>query len=69
MSEPQVTEQDWRRLLVSLREDPDRAGLVETSSRIAKAWKYWTAGSTQDPAECLKAFEDRAQEYSELIVV
>ncbi len=69
MSEPQFTEQDWRRLLVSLGEDPDRAGLVDTPSRLAKAWKNWTAGYTQDPAECLKVFEDGAQEYNELIVV
>ncbi len=69
MSEPQFTEQDWRRLLASLGEDPDRAGLVETPSRVAKAWKHWTAGYAQDPAECLKTFEDGAQEYNELIVV
>jgi GTP cyclohydrolase I len=69
MSEPQFTEQDWRRLLTSLGEDPDRAGLVETPSRVAKAWKHWTSGYAQDPAECLKVFEDGAQEYNELIVV
>jgi len=69
MSEPQFTEQDWRRFLASLGEDPDRAGLVETPSRVAKAWKHWTAGYDQDPAECLKVFEDGAQEYNELIVV
>ena len=69
MSEPQFTEQDWRRLLVSLGEDPDRSGLVDTPSRLAKAWKHWTAGYAQDPAECLKVFEDGAQEYNELIVV
>ena len=62
MSEPQFTEQDWRRLLASFGEDPDRAGLVETPSRVAKAWKHWTAGYAQDPAECLKVFEDGAQE-------
>ena len=32
-------------------EDPDRAGLVETPSRVARAWKHWTAGYAQDPAE------------------
>jgi len=69
MSEPQFTEQDWRRFLASLGEDPDRAGLVETPSRVAKAWKHWTAGYAQDPAECLKVFENGAQEYNELIVV
>ena len=69
MSEQQFSEQDWRRLLVSLGEDPDRAGLVETPSRLVTAWKHWTSGYTQDPAELLKAFEDGAEDYNELIVI
>ena len=69
MSESQFTEQDWRRLIASLGEDPDRTGLVETPSRVAKAWKHWTSGYSKDPAEYLKVFEDGAAEYNELIVV
>lgn len=69
MSEQQFTEQDWRRLLASLGEDPARAGLLETPARVAKAWKQWTSGYAQDPAELLKTFEDGAEEYNELIVV
>lgn len=69
MSEPRFTEQDWRRFLVSLGEDPDRLGLVETPSRLVKEWKHWTAGYERDPAEYLKVFEDGAQKYNELIVV
>lgn len=69
MPEQAFTEQDWRRFLASLGEDPDRPGLVETPSRVAKAWKHWTSGYAQDPAECLKVFEDGAEQYNELIVV
>jgi GTP cyclohydrolase I len=69
MSDKTFTEKDWRRLLASLGEDPDRSGLVETPARVAKAWKHWTSGYGQDPAEVLKAFEDGAEEYNELIVV
>ena len=69
MSEPQFTEQDWRRFLSSLGENPDRAGLVETPAHVVKAWKHWTAGYAQNPAECLKVFEDGVEEYNELIVV
>lgn len=69
LPEQAFTEQDWRRLLISLGEDPDRAGLVETPSRVAKAWKHWASGYAQDPAECLKVFEDGAEQYNELIVV
>jgi GTP cyclohydrolase I len=63
------TEHDWRRLLTSLGENPDRAGLHETPARVAKAWKHWTSGYGQDPVSVLKAFEDGAEEYNELIVV
>lgn len=55
MLEQGFTEQDWRRLLISLGENPDRAGLVETPSRVAKAWKDWTSGYAKDPAECLNS--------------
>jgi GTP cyclohydrolase I len=69
MSKDAFTEKDWRRLLESLGEDPTRAGLAETPHRVAKAWQHWTSGYHQDPVELLKAFEDGAEEYNELIVV
>lgn len=69
MLEQQFTEHDWRRFLTSLGEDPDRAGLVETPSRLVTAWKHWTSGYDQDPAEVLKVFEDGAENYNELIVI
>ena len=62
-------EQDWRRFLISLGEDPDRSGLRETPARLTRAWKHGTSGYTQDPAELLKTFEDGAEQYNELIVV
>jgi GTP cyclohydrolase IA len=69
MDETHFTEQDWRRFLLSLGEDPDRPGLRDTPGRMMRAWQHWTEGYEQDPAEVLKAFEDGAEEYSELIVV
>ena len=62
-------EKDWRRFLRSIGEDPDRPGLQETPARVVKAWKHWTSGYDQNPASVLKAFEDGAEEYNELIVV
>ena len=63
------TRSDWRRLLRSLHEDPDRPGLRETPARVERAWADWTSGYAQDPAEILKVFEDGAEQYNELIVV
>lgn len=65
----EFTEQDWRRFLESIGEDPSRPGLLETPHRVAKAWKHWTSGYEQNPVDLLKAFEDGAEQYNELIVV
>lgn len=65
----EFSDQDWRRFLLSIGEDPDRSGLLETPARVSKAWKHWTSGYTQNPADLLKTFEDGAEAYSELIVV
>ncbi|SNT23313.1 GTP cyclohydrolase I [Noviherbaspirillum humi] len=69
MEVKQFSDEDWRRFLESLGEDPDRPGLVETPQRVAKAWTHWASGYEQDPAEILKVFEDGAEQYNELIVV
>ncbi len=65
----EFNENDWRRFLKSVGEDPDRPGLLETPHRVSQAWKHWTSGYEQHPADVLKSFEDGAEEYNELIVV
>jgi hypothetical protein len=47
-----------RRMLQFIGEDPARGGLLETPERVAKAWRSWTSGYGQDPAAVLKVFED-----------
>lgn len=69
MSTTEFNENDWRRLLETLGEDPDRPGLVETPGRVAKAWQHWTSGYGQEPSDILKVFEDGAEDYNELIMV
>jgi GTP cyclohydrolase I len=63
------SEHDWRRLLSHLGEDPNRQGLIDTPKRVDKAWRHWTSGYGQNPADILKVFEDGAEQYNELIVV
>lgn len=67
--EDNFSEHDWRRLLRHLGEDPARQGLHDTPQRVDKAWKHWTSGYAQNPADILKVFEDGAEQYNELIVV
>jgi GTP cyclohydrolase I len=57
-----------RRFLTELGEDPDREGLRETPRRVAEAWRFLTAGYTQDP----RAIVQKAvfhEGYSEMVVV
>lgn len=46
-----------------------RGGLQETPARVAKAWRYWTRGYAQDPADVLKVFEDGAEGCDQMVVV
>lgn len=62
-------EDNIRRLLQYVGEDPTRGGLHETPKRVAKAWAEWCSGYTQDPAEVLKTFEDGAEGVDEMVVV
>lgn len=57
------------RLLQFMGEDPARGGLLETPSRVAKAWKAWTAGYGREPADVLKCFEDGAEKVDEMVLV
>lgn len=56
------------RLLQFIGEDPTRGGLKETPARFLKAWRHWTKGYGEDPAEVLKTFEDGAANYDEMVV-
>lgn len=62
-------EDNVRRLLQYVGEDPSRGGLAETPKRVAKAWQEWCSGYGQDPAEVLKTFEDGAEGCDEMVVV
>lgn len=62
-------EDNIRRLLQYVGEDPTRGGLLETPSRVAKAWSFWGSGYGQDPAAVLKTFEDGAEGTDEMVMV
>ena len=61
-------EDNIRRLLQFIGEDPTREGLAETPARVAKAWRFWSKGYGEDPKEVLKCFEDGAEYYDEMIL-
>jgi len=56
-----------REILLAVGEDPDREGLRETPSRVARMYGELFAGLRQDPREHLrKAFEEK---YDEIVLV
>jgi len=62
-------EDNIRRLLQFVGEDPERGGLHETPKRVAKAWAFWCQGYGMNPADVLKTFEDGAEGVDEMVVV
>lgn len=67
--EDEGIEDNIRRLLQYVGEDPSRGGLLETPHRVAKAWAHWTSGYKKDPASLLKVFEDGADGCDEMVIV
>ena len=58
-----------RELLLYIGEDPDREGLRETPKRFLHAWKFWTKGYRENPADVMKVFEDGGEKYDEMVIV
>ena len=56
-----------REFLLAIGEDPDREGLRETPSRVAKAAQELFGGLTQDPAELLATTFDIS--HDEMVLV
>jgi GTP cyclohydrolase I len=50
-------------------DDPDREGLLDTPARVARAWKEYSRGYDEDPAEHLKRTFDEVGGYDEIILL
>ncbi len=61
-------EKNYREILSSLGEDPDREGLLKTPQRIAKAMQFITHGNKLDAKEILNSAKFH-EEMSQMIIV
>jgi GTP cyclohydrolase I len=70
-SDPTMTplEQATFTLLQHLDPNPNREGLAETPSRMAKAWTEWTSGYDKDAGAILKCFQDGSDGCDQIVVV
>ena len=48
---PDDVQEAVRTLIRWAGDDPDREGLLDTPKRVARAWKEYCLGYTEDPAE------------------
>jgi GTP cyclohydrolase I len=58
-----------RRLIQFVGDDPEREGLLETPKRVAKAWAHWCGGYDADIGAILKTFTDGAEGTDEMVAV
>lgn len=64
-----AAEQAVRTLMEFMGEDVTREGLVETPSRVVKAYTEWFSGYGQDPKDLFKVFEDGGQDADEMVLL
>ena len=62
-------EEAVRTLLRWAGDDPTREGLVDTPSRVVRAYKEWFAGYDQDPEKILEKTFDEVEGYSEMVTL
>lgn len=62
-------EDNIRRILQYVGDDPGREGLLDTPHRVAKAYREWFSGYGQNPVTILKTFADGAEKVDEMVVV
>lgn len=69
VSVPEDVKDAVRTLLRWTGDDPEREGLVDTPTRVARAWRDWCRGNFENPAVHLdRTFEDVGG-YNEIIVL
>jgi len=72
MHEPpsrQEVEAAFRTIIRWAGDDPNRAGLLETPARAARAYKEYFAGYDQDPLQILNKTFDETGGYEEMVVL
>ena len=65
----EAAEEAVRTLLLWAGENPDREGLVDTPSRVVRAWDEYFAGYDEDPVEILQKTFEHVEGYDEMIVL
>ena len=66
---PDEVQDAIRTLIRWTGEDPDREGLVDTPSRVARAWKEYCEGYDEDPGVHLSRVFEEVGGYDEIVLL
>jgi GTP cyclohydrolase I len=66
---PDDVQEAIRTLIRWAGDDPSREGLVDTPSRVARAWKEYCIGYTEDPAVHLSRVFEEVGGYDEIVLL
>jgi GTP cyclohydrolase I len=66
---PDEVQEAIRTLIRWAGDDPTREGLVDTPSRVARAWKEYCIGYTEDPAVHLSRVFEEVGGYDEIVLL
>ena len=66
---PEDVQEAIRTLIRWAGDDPEREGLLDTPSRVARAWKEYCLGYTEDPAIHLQRVFEEVGGYDEIVLL
>ena len=66
---PEDVQEAIRTLIRWAGDDPEREGLLDTPGRVARAWKEYCLGYTEDPARHLSRVFEEVGGYDEIVLL
>lgn len=66
---PHEVEEAIKTLIRWAGDDPEREGLMDTPKRVARAWKEYCQGYTEDPAHHLSRVFEEVGGYDEIVLL
>jgi GTP cyclohydrolase I len=66
---PEDVQEAIRTLIRWAGDDPEREGLIDTPARVARAWREYCQGYSEDPAHHLTRVFDEVGGYDEIVLL